>query len=317
VIIIPPGNPLAADQHNYGIAGGQGITVGPDGNVWLAGTNVLVQIAPADAANEDQHVVTLGGPKGMATGSDGLMWIADGSDIVSATAAATPVLTPYPIGNSTGGAQDVAAGPNAQVAYANPVDDPQGVGLISPGGTPQKVNLENSDPFGVTFGQDGAYWVARAQTNDLLRLTTDGATSTLPGFQPSGGVGPRKIATGPNNTLWVSLDTPEKVARITGVEPPGTGGAPETKITKAPKKKVKTKPGQRRAKVRFKFTSPTAGATFECMLKKKGKKAKFRPCESPKRYKLKPARYKFKVRAVAGGVADPTPAKKRFRVVKG
>ncbi len=59
-----------------------------------------------------------------------------------------------------------------------------------------KTELVASDPFGVTFAPDGAYWVARSQTNDLLRLTPDGQTSELTGFAPSGGVGPRKLAPG-------------------------------------------------------------------------------------------------------------------------
>ncbi len=321
VIMIPPGNPLAADQTNVGIAGGQGIAVGPDASIWLAGANALVSIPPASPATFDNNAVTLNGPKGMATGSDGLLWIADGANIVSATAAATPVLTPYPIGNSAGGSQDVAAGPNAQVAYVNPVDDPQGVGLISPGGTPQKVNLENSDPFGVTFGQDGAYWVARSATNDLLRLTTGGQTSTLTGFAPSGGVGPRKIATGPDNTLWVTLDTPEKVAKVTGVDPPSPpppppppGTSPSTTLDKGAKKKVKT--SKRRAKVTFEFSSPTAGAAFECTLTKKGKAPRTKPCTSPVTYKLKPGRYTFGVAAAAGGLTDETAATDAFKVVR-
>jgi virginiamycin B lyase len=315
VIRIPPGDPLAADQFSYTIVGAQGITVGPDGNIWLAGIAKLVEIPPADPTNETVHdVAAITNPKGMTTGSDGLLWIADqGGSVISATATASPVTNTYTTG---GGPQDVAAGPGGQVGYANPLSDPMTVGRITPGGTPQTTPLENTDPFGVTFGQDGAYWIARTSGNDLLRLTPEGAVTTLKGFETHV-LGPRKIATGPGNTLWVTIDDPDAVARITGVEPPATGGAPETKITKGPKKKVETKPGAKRAKVRFKFKSPTAGATFECMLKKKGKKARFRPCDSPKRYKLKPARYKFKVRAVAGGVPDPTPAKKRFRVVSG
>ena len=34
-------------------------------------------------------------------------------------------------------------------------------------------------PFGVTFGTDGAYWIAQFQTNNLVRLTTDGQATTL------------------------------------------------------------------------------------------------------------------------------------------
>src|SRR6185295_19611508 len=100
----------------------------------------------------------------------------------------------------------------------------------------------------------------------------------------------------------------------------GKPKAPDTKIGKGPKKVVKTK--GKRAKVTFRFSSSTAGATFECALvtvkKGKGKKTpkpKFKGCKSPKKLSLKPGKYRFSVRAVLAGVADPSPATKAFKVV--
>ena len=74
-------------------------------------------------------------------------------------------------------------------------------------------------------------------------------------------------------------------------------------------------------KVKFKFVSDEAGATFECMLKGKGLDTvvkQFSACSSPRKYsKLDPGRYKFRVRATdAEGNADLTPAKHKFKVVK-
>ena len=114
------------------------------------------------------------------------------------------------------------------------------------------------------------------------------------------------------------------VARVTGVEKPGGNPppppptAPQTKIKKGPKKVVKTT--KKKAKVKFAFSSPTAGVTFQCSLTRlKGKKAKaapFKGCKSPKRYKLVPGRYRFQVRAVNAGVPDPTPAASKFKIVR-
>jgi hypothetical protein len=194
------------------------------------------------------------------------------------------------------------------------------------------MNFEMSgDPFGVALGADGAYWFAMSADDNLKRLTPDGHVTPLNGFPPK--FFPRQISAGPNNTLWVAMEIPGEntveVARISGLEPPvkpGPGGggpkpAPDTKISKGPKGKVKTR--HKRAKVKFRFSSTTAGATFECAMtkaksKKKAKKSaapRFSACKSPKTYQLKPGRYTFAVRAVLGGVADPTPAKSNFRVV--
>ncbi len=87
----------------------------------------------------------------------------------------------------------------------------------------------------------------------------------------------------------------------------GVVTAPSTKIKSGPKGKVKA------TTAKFKFSSPAKGAKFECKLDK----GKFKPCKSPKTYKkLKLGKHVFKVRAVANGLADPTPAKRQFKIIE-
>jgi hypothetical protein len=82
-------------------------------------------------------------------------------------------------------------------------------------------------------------------------------------------------------------------------------GPPETTITKGPKKTRKARP-------KFKFTSSDPDATFECKLDK----GQFAACASPFRTpKLRPGKHKLKVRAVAAGGTDATPAVRKFRVL--
>jgi streptogramin lyase len=321
VVKIPPANPAGATAFDVGLQSGRGIVAGPDGRMWVAGTDELISFDPTDpTGTKDENPVPDGlAAKGMAVGSDGLLWIADNNGrVISATPTLTPTFVPYDIRiNNAGGAQDVAGGPNGQVAYAAPQTSPQTVGRITSGGTALKTNLPNgSDPFGVTFAPDGAYWFAFFQANKLLRMTPGGQTSDLTGF--SAAAGPRKIATGPDDTLWVTLDNAEKVARITGVEAAPT--EPATTLGKKPKKKLRAKDrrnGKRgKAKARFAFSSTAAGAKFECSLRRRGKPPRFKACTSPAKYALKPGKYEFQVRAVLGGEADGTPAKFAFKVVR-
>ncbi len=83
---------------------------------------------------------------------------------------------------------------------------------------------------------------------------------------------------------------------------------PQTKITKGPKAKTSS------TTVKFKFTSSEPGSTFQCKLDKRP----FKPCKSPKKYKgLKPGKHVFKVWAIdKAGNVDPTPAKKKFKIVE-
>jgi hypothetical protein len=83
---------------------------------------------------------------------------------------------------------------------------------------------------------------------------------------------------------------------------------PDTKIVKGPPKKT------HKTTVKFKFTSTEGGSTFQCKLDRKP----FKTCSSPKKYKkLKPGKHLFKVRAIdKAGNVDPTPAKRKFTVLK-
>ncbi|MGN6202881.1 MAG: hypothetical protein ACTHNY_10830 [Solirubrobacterales bacterium] len=85
---------------------------------------------------------------------------------------------------------------------------------------------------------------------------------------------------------------------------------PETLLGSHPSKRIKTAKGK--VKVKFKFSSQIAGATFKCKLDK----GTFASCGSPKIYKVKPGKHKFSVEAVIGGLPDPSPATFSFKVVR-
>jgi hypothetical protein len=82
------------------------------------------------------------------------------------------------------------------------------------------------------------------------------------------------------------------------------GGGPDTKIDKKPKDKTKKR------KVTYRFSSSTAGATFECS--ENGKP--FHACTSPHTFKAKKGKNEFEVRAVdPAGNVDQSPADDSFK----
>jgi hypothetical protein len=109
--------------------------------------------------------------------------------------------------------------------------------------------------------------------------------------------------------------TSELAFATTEPEPKKEGGGkdtpPQTKIVKGPQTKG---PKARPHTAKFKFTSNEAGSTFKCKLDRKPVKR----CKSPKTYKkLKPGKHVFKVWATdAAGNKDPTPAKRKFKILK-
>lgn len=350
-----------------GIESASGIAPGPDGNIWITDVEKAAKFAPGDPEETDKSftVAGIGAGGQIVAGPDGLMWVASNNQLVrfspgDPTGSVKPVtvdgeLSPKDIdvagtlvviadagtGNrivtfSTdgtqkdfaidGGSQGVAGAPSGQIAFSAPGASPEKSGLITPPNPAQSFELLG-DPFGVTFGEDGAFWIVQFLAGQLVRVTTSGEVSFLPGLPVESA---RQIAAGPNGTLWVTLQKNEakgvvaSVVKVSGVTAPPTAqpetkpAAPQTKIGKGPKKVVKTR--KKKAKVKFTFSSPTAGVGFQCSLTKlKGKKTKaapFKGCKSPKRYKLVPGRYRFQVRAVSGGVPDPTPAARKFKIVR-
>ena len=87
---------------------------------------------------------------------------------------------------------------------------------------------------------------------------------------------------------------------------PILGNAPNTRLTRHPGHRTQ------RRRVVFRFSSSLPGASFQCFYT-----GGWTPCHSPQKFRhLKPGRYRFKVRAIANGRRDPTPARFLFKVVR-
>jgi virginiamycin B lyase len=196
------------------LAGPRGITTGPDGNLWVVAIDRLVKFAP-DGSLIDGNIQN-GNVSGrdITTGSDGRLWVADFGNNAITAVSPTP---PYTKQSFAVGAQPqgIVPGPTGQLGFSAPSNT---VGHIAVDGTISPTPDTGSDATGVTYANDGAYWFAEFNTQTVGRLTTDGQLThpfTLPAAS-----GPRYIAKGANNTLWVSAETSKTIHRITGVEAP-------------------------------------------------------------------------------------------------
>jgi Zinc carboxypeptidase/N-acetylmuramoyl-L-alanine amidase len=115
-------------------------------------------------------------------------------------------------------------------------------------------------------------------------------------------------------TLALAILGPTLVTLAWSPGPAATGAGrpaapePSTRITGSPGPKSL----QRRP--RFRFDSPSGSVHFQCTLGRGG----WRPCSSPHRTRrLARGWHTFRVRALtSGGVADSTPAERRFRVLR-
>ena len=135
---------------------------------------------------------------------------------------------------------------------------------------------------------------------DLVSLTATPASGMeFDGFSGACSGTVCQVAVAADGTVSAAFSPPE--------EPPPKAEAPETTITKMPRKKTRKK------SVSIPFTSSLTGSTFECQLDGKG----FAPCSSPFTAKLKKGKHHFEVRATEPtGLTDATPAEASWKVKK-
>jgi streptogramin lyase len=346
-----PSNPEGTEQSfNSALINGQpNITLGPEGLFWVASLNKVAKFSPANFNGTITEVKLSGteeiSPKDIDVAGS-LIVIADSDTVGALETSRVVTFTSAGVEKDftiPGPSQGVAGAPTGQIGYSAPGAVPEQAGLITPPGAASAFELIG-DPFGVALGGDGAFWVAQFAKGGVTRIAPTGETSFLGGLPIES---PRQIAAGPGNTLWVTLIKKEPtvpvsaIVRISGVELPppttttgtgtGTGTTtttakptPDTKLGKGFKKVVTTEAPK--ATVRITFTSSVVGSTFQCGLvkvpaPKKGKNRKmpkpvFAGCTSPRVLHLGPGKYRFAVRAVAGGVTDASPAESAFTVVR-
>jgi Ca2+-binding RTX toxin-like protein len=120
-------------------------------------------------------------------------------------------------------------------------------------------------------------------------------------------------------------DTPPTPESTAGVAPPPTPVSPSPPKGKARPRPDTTPPQTRmshrppyilfaakpRRSVAFVFTSSEAGSSFRCKLDRD----RYRPCRSPRRYRLTPGRHAFRVYAIdRAGNRDRSPALVKLRI---
>ena len=303
IVRFDPSNPVATTSVTAvaAVTDPRGMTVGPDGNVWTASGDKVVRIPPANPAGFTAFAGTGLVSARSITATSTALWVADfgGNQIVQVDTMGNG--STFPVGT---GPQGIAANTDGQVAFSLPADNPQAIGRALP---VVKTPVPLADPFGVTVAPDRSWWVAQFAADNLARVTRKGVLTTPVAFPANSG--PRQLAAGPGGTLWVTLDTSDRVAKVAGVEAP-----PQTLITKRPPAKVKT--SQRKARLTYRFVSQPPGAAFQCRIwRAGGEQAAWQSCASPTSYRRPPGRYLFRVRAITS-IPDPTPSANSVRIIR-
>ncbi|HET9199006.1 MAG TPA: hypothetical protein VFN92_12230 [Solirubrobacterales bacterium] len=197
----------------------RGVTIGPDGNLWFAGTSSSGSRTPGAVGRvePDGRVVEFGlqessGAAAIVAGPDGNLWftepIAGRIGRVAVGGAIVTFPLPRPDSRPTG----IAAGSDGNLWFTEYAGDR--IGRITPAGAIAEFSLAaGSKPAGIVAGPDGNLWFTERGANRIGRITPAGriAEFRLSGANPR----PHAIAVGPDGNLWFGSEGANRIGRIT------------------------------------------------------------------------------------------------------
>jgi uncharacterized delta-60 repeat protein len=264
-----------------GIEYGQAITLQPDGKVLIGG---LTSVAANGLADATVWRLTATGARDPGFGANGLAKVDNGSDE---------------------GAFGIARQPDGRIVVGGQT------GFSMTGETDAFAFRLFGDPFALTVARSGS---------------GAGAVTSAPAGIACGAICSRGYDVGTPVTLRAAAAKGSRFAGWSGGGCAGTGecavtvrthttvgarftrNAPLVKITKKPRKTIRTR--RRSVKVKFSFRADQR-ATLRCRIDRKP----FKRCTSPKRFTVKRGRHRFQVRASNPNGTGPT-ASYRFKVVR-
>ena len=196
-----------------------GITAGPDGNVWFAEQDgqSIGRITSSGVITEFPIPTSDSAPEGITAGPDGNLWFVEyyGNNIGRITTSG--VATEFPIPSSHSSPFGITAGPDGNIWFTQ--QDGNNIGRITPSGTITQFPIppSGSSPQGITAGPDGNLWFTELGGSNIGRITPSGTITQFP--IPTSGSYPQGITAGPDGNLWFTESIANKIAKIT---PSGT-----------------------------------------------------------------------------------------------
>jgi ELWxxDGT repeat protein len=198
------------------LAGGsnpQGITAGPDGNLWFTdpGANQVGFITPWGSITEFSLPNAGSQPTGIIAGPDGNLWFTETGHNAIGRITPSGGLTEFPVPTPGSKPFGITTGPDGNLWFTEMAANK--VGKITPAGAITQFTLATgSAPEGITTGPDHNLWFAESGTSKIGRLTP---TGTLTQFSLASGSGPAMITTGSNGKLWFTESVANKIGAMT------------------------------------------------------------------------------------------------------
>ncbi len=190
----------------------QGITVGPDGNLWfdMESAGAIGKITPSGTITE-YKLPSGSEPMGITAGpeKENALWFTDRGTGHIGKITTSGTITEYKL-SAESEPYGIVAGPDGNLWFTASLSSY--IGKITPSGTITEYKLPNeSHPRGIAVGSDKNLWFADYLSNEIGKITTSGAISE---FVLPAGSRPDGIAAGPNGNLWYTDSGTKKVGEF-------------------------------------------------------------------------------------------------------
>ncbi len=201
-------------------SGPQGITTGPDGNLWFteANTNQIGRITPSGVITQFPIPTPNSDPVGITAGPDGNLWFTEESANQIGRITPTGAITEFAIATPNSDPVGITAGPDGNLWFTEnnitTSDFLSRIGRITPTGliTEFLVPTPDSGPLGITAGPDGNLWFTEETANQIGRITTAGAVTEF--AVPTPNSQPEDIIAGPGGNLWFTEFSGNQIGTI-------------------------------------------------------------------------------------------------------
>jgi streptogramin lyase len=199
----------APAQNATGRALADGITVGPDGNIWFTefNTRKIGRITPTGKIR--QFAETVRGAADITSGPDNALWFTEYGDRIGRITTSGKISElPVPFGNYRG----ITLGPDSRLWFVDK-DGDKVLAMTTQGSVSEFQLAKGSTPEEIVAGPDGNMWVTLFSRHGVARVTLDGAITEF--LLPSSAGNPAGITVGPDGALWFTESQFPAVGRIT------------------------------------------------------------------------------------------------------
>jgi streptogramin lyase len=216
--------PTITEFHVSNVGVPQGITAGPDGNLWF--TEFYDNVAGRITTSGVSKLFTLNTVNSatyITSGPSGDLWVTLLNDVGGSTTntigrlTTQAKLTTFTVPKSSY-IWDITTGPDGNLYFT---DGASRVWRVTPTGHFTAFPYTDSTggyPYQITAGPDGNLWFTD-RAHQVVKMTTSGQFTA---FTLPLGIGtPDDIATGPDGNLWFTLDDASASNRIGRITPSG------------------------------------------------------------------------------------------------